>query len=66
MAQPTREEVMIQLDRIDTALEAPDADKAAVMGDAQDWLAENPPKEAADALYFRERLQAIRERHGAG
>lgn len=66
MAQPTREEVMIQLDRVDTALESPEADKAAVMQSAQDWLASNPPQEAADALYYRERLQAIRERHGAG
>ena len=66
MAQPTREEVMIQLDRVDTALESPEADKAVVMRDAQDWLASNPPPNAADALYYRERLQAIRERHGAG
>ena len=65
MAQPTREEVMIQLDRVDTALESPEADKAAVMQSAQDWLASNPPQEAADALYYRERLQAIRERHGS-
>lgn len=65
MAQPNREDVMIQLDRVDTALESPEADKAAVMREAVDWLAANPP-EAADALYYRERLQAIRERHGAG
>lgn len=65
MAQPTREEVMIQLDRVDTALESPDADKATVLSQAQDWLAANPPQ-AADALYYRERLHAIRQRHGAG
>ncbi len=64
MAAPTREEVIIQLDRIDTALEAPEADKAAILRDAQDWLASHPPEQAADALYYRERLQAIRERHG--
>jgi hypothetical protein len=56
---------MIQLDRVDTTLESPDSDKAAVLREAQDWLAENPPEVAADALYYRERLQAIRERHGA-
>ena len=65
MTKPTREEVIIQLDRVDTALEAPEADKAAVMREASDWLAANPPQEAADALYYRERLDAIRERHGA-
>ncbi|MBA3928482.1 hypothetical protein J2X02_002623 [Pseudoxanthomonas japonensis] len=64
MAEPTREEVILQLDRVDTALEAPDADKAALMRQAVDWLAEHPPKVAADALYYRERLQVIRERHG--
>jgi len=56
---------MIQLDRVDTALESPDSDKAAVLREARDWLAENPPGAAADALYYRERLQAIRERHGS-
>jgi hypothetical protein len=66
MTQPTREDVILQLDRVDTALEAPDADKAALLREAQDWLAENPPKVAADALYYRERLQVIRERHGVG
>lgn len=65
MARPTREEVMIQLDRVDTALESADSDKAVVLHEAQDWLAANPPEAAADALYYRERLQAIRERHGA-
>ena len=64
MTQPTRNEVMIQLDKIDTALEAPEADKAALMREAEDWLASTPGIEAADALYYRERLQAIRERHG--
>ncbi len=64
MTTPTREEVILQLDRVDTALEAPDADKSALMQQAVDWLAENPPKVAADALYYRERLQVIRERHG--
>jgi hypothetical protein len=64
MAEPTREEVILQLDRVDTALEAPDADKAALMRQAVDWLAEHPPRVAADALYYRERLQVIRERHG--
>ncbi|WP_313928866.1 hypothetical protein [Pseudoxanthomonas sp.] len=65
MTAPTREDVILQLDRVDTALEAPDADKAAILGQALDWLAEHPPKVAADALYYRERLQVIRERHGA-
>ena len=32
---------------------------------ALDWLADHPPEKAADALYYRERLQVIRERHGA-
>lgn len=64
MTTPTREEVILQLDRVDTALEAPEADKAALMRQALDWLAENPPNVAADALYYRERLQVIRERHG--
>lgn len=65
MTRPTREEIMIQLDRVDTALESPEAEKAEVMRQARDWLAANPP-EAADALYYRERLQKIGERHGAG
>ncbi|TQM06552.1 hypothetical protein FB548_2924 [Pseudoxanthomonas sp. 3HH-4] len=65
MAQTTREDVILQLDRVDTALEAPEADKAAILRDALEWLADNPPKVAADALYYRERLQVIRERHGA-
>ncbi|HJS35519.1 MAG TPA: hypothetical protein VJ766_08515 [Pseudoxanthomonas sp.] len=65
MAQSTREDVILQLDRVDTALEAPEADKAAILHDALEWLADNPPKVAADALYYRERLQVIRERHGA-
>lgn len=66
MTQPTREDVILQLDRVDTALEAPEADKQGILRDAVDWLADNPPKVAADALYYRERLQVIRERHGAG
>ena len=65
MTQATREDVILQLDRVDTALEAPEADKAAILTGALDWLAEHPPEKAADALYYRERLQAIRERHGA-
>ena len=65
MAQTTREDVILQLDRVDTALEAPEADKAAILRDALEWLADNPPKIAADALYYRERLQVIRGRHGA-
>jgi hypothetical protein len=65
MAQTTREDVILQLDRVDTALEAPEADKTAILRDALEWLADNPPKIAADALYYRERLQVIRERHGA-
>lgn len=63
MAESTREDVILQLDRVDTALEAPDADKAGILSGALDWLADNPPKVAADALYYRERLQVIRERH---
>jgi hypothetical protein len=65
MTQPTREQIMIQLDRVDTALESPEADQAEVMRQAHDWLAANPP-EPADALYYRERLQKISERHGVG
>ena len=65
MAQSTREEVILQLDRVDTALEAPEADKAAILREAVDWLADHPPKKAADALYYRDRLDVIRERHGA-
>ncbi|KRA40126.1 hypothetical protein [Pseudoxanthomonas sp. Root630] len=64
MSQITREEVILQLDRVDTALEAPEADKAAILRDARDWLADHPPKKAADALYYRDRLDVIRERHG--
>ena len=36
-----------------------------VVCEALDWLAEHPPKVAADALYYRERLEVIRQRHGA-
>lgn len=64
MTQATREDVILQLDRVDTALEAPEADKSAILRDALDWLADHPPEKAADALYYRERLQVIRERHG--
>ncbi len=46
-------------------LEAPEADKAAILREALDWLAEHPPKVAADALYYRERLEVIRLCHGA-
>jgi hypothetical protein len=63
MAESTRDDVILQLDRVDTALEAPDADKTGILREALDWLADNPPKVAADALYYRERLQVIRERH---
>jgi hypothetical protein len=65
MSQSTREEVILQLDRVDTALEAPEADKGAILREAVDWLADHPPKKAADALYYRDRLDVIRERHGA-
>lgn len=64
MTQATREDVILQLDRVDTALEAPEADKTAILRDALDWLAAHSPEKAADALYYRERLQVIRERHG--
>ena len=65
MAQTTREDVILQLDRVDTALEAPEADKVAILREAVDWLADHPPKNAADALYYRDRLDVIRGRHGA-
>lgn len=65
MSPSTREDVILQLDRVDTALEAPEADKAAIPREAVDWLADHPPKKAADALYYRDRLDVIRERHGA-
>lgn len=60
---PTREDVLIQLDRIDTALEAPEADKPALLRQARDWLLEHDDIAPADALYYRERLQAIEARH---
>ena len=63
MARTTRDDVLIQLDKIDTALEAPEADKAATLRQANDWLSSQTEIEDADALYYRERLQAIRERH---
>ena len=62
----TRNDAMIQLDKIDTALEAPEADRAALLRDADAWLAAHPDLEPADALYYRDRLRAIRERHGGG
>lgn len=62
---PTRNDVLIQLDRIDTALEAPEADKAALLREARDWLLDHDGIAPADALYYRERLQAIMDRHGA-
>ncbi|CAN4278013.1 hypothetical protein LJR125_000874 [Pseudoxanthomonas sp. LjRoot125] len=65
MSPSTREDVILQLDRVDTALEAPEADKAAILREAVEWLADHPPKKAADALYYRDRLDVIRERHGA-
>lgn len=65
MTPSTREDVILQLDRVDTALEAPDADKTAILREALDWLADHPPEKAADALYYRERLDVIRDRHGA-
>lgn len=64
MTTPTREDVLIQLDRVDTALESPDADRAALLREAGDWLSAHPDIDPADALYYRERLQAIRARHG--
>jgi hypothetical protein len=64
MTKPSREAVIIQLDRIDTALESPEADRSAILREALDWLAANPPADA-DALYFRERLDVIRKRHGS-
>jgi hypothetical protein len=64
MPVPSREAVIMQLDRIDTALEAPEADKPAILRDALAWLAANSPADA-DALYFRERLEVIGRRHGS-
>lgn len=66
MPAPTRDQVMIQLDKVDTALEAPDADRAALLQQARDWLGGQAGIEPADALYYRERLQAIGQRHGGG
>lgn len=66
MGKPTRHDVMIQLDKVDTALESPEADRATLFREAQDWLGAQADIDDADALYYRERLQAIRERHGAG
>ena len=63
MANPSRQDVIIQLDKVDTALEAPEADKAAILQQAQAWLSGHAALEPDDALYYRERLQVIRERH---
>ena len=63
MANPSRQNVIIQLDKVDTALEAPEADKAAILREAQDWLSGQASIEPGDALYYRERLQVIRDRH---
>jgi hypothetical protein len=65
MAQATRADILIKLDQIDTALEAPDADKAAILSEADAWRSAHPAREDADALYFADRLHAIRARHGA-
>lgn len=64
MGEATREDILIQLDRVDTALEAPDADKAAILREADAWLLAHPAGVPADAIYYAERLQIIRERHG--
>lgn len=64
MAETTREDILIELDQIDTALEAPDADKAAILRGAEAWRTANPAREDADTLYFADRLQAIRARRG--
>ena len=66
MTKPTRDDLMIQLDRIDTALEAPDADSTALLQQAKDWLATQSEIEPGDALFYRERLDVIRERHAKG
>ncbi|WP_202839550.1 hypothetical protein [Luteimonas saliphila] len=65
MAKTSRDEVLVQLDRVDTALESGGGDAAQVLREAGDWLSAQGDIEPADALYYRERLQAIRERHGA-
>ena len=65
MTQATREDVLIKLDAIDTALEAPDADRAAILRDAEAWLAAHPVRDVGDSAYYQERLRAIRARHGA-
>lgn len=64
MAYPMRDEIMIKLDAIDTALESPEADRAAVMRDAEAWLAAHPVRDVEDSSYYSERLRAIRTRHG--
>lgn len=65
MTRATREDVLIKLDAIDTALEAPDADRAAIVRDAEAWLSTHPVHDVADSAYYQERLRAIRARHGA-
>lgn len=65
MAHATREDVLIKLDAIDTALETPDADRAAILRDAESWLASHPVRDVADSACYEERLRAIRARHGA-
>lgn len=64
MPSSTRDDIVIQLDKFDTELEAQDADKTGIMQRAQAWIANNPAHEAGDAIYYAERLQAIRKRHG--
>lgn len=63
MATPTRDEIMIQLDRIDTALEAPEADRAAILREAEGWRGSTQFRDVDDASYVDERLKVIRERH---
>ena len=64
MTYPTRDEIAIKLDAIDTALESPDADKVAILQDANSWLAAHPVRDVSDSTYYTDRLQVIRQRHG--
>lgn len=64
MAEATREDILIKLDQIDTALEAPDADKAAILRQADARRLAQPAREGADTLDYADRLRAIRARHG--
>ncbi|MEL1265751.1 hypothetical protein [Pseudoxanthomonas putridarboris] len=50
---------------MDTALEASEVGKAAIMYGALDWFADNRLEEVADAFqgHYRKRSQATRERH---